>query len=113
MRYTLILNSQQLLPNCLPKIVFQDIIQILVLKRLNSFTQFKYIEVRLGNTDISGYPEEQLTEYDNPMVGCTTDGIEENTHLFNLPEPMSGRYLTNHQTYQPHYLGVDEVHVFK
>ena len=74
---------------------------------------FKSMELRIGNTDISGSSQVRFGE-ENPLVGCQPLGGGITTswvHTFNLAEAVAGRYLTL-QPVSGTYLMVDEISVY-
>ena len=83
-----------------------------VLKAFNGhkplFTNF---EMRIGNVDKS---QSKVVKFwdENKLVACR-DGIRSNEILevFNMEEPISGRYLTL-QTYNAVWMIMDEINVF-
>ena len=81
------------------------------MKRTQQYVVFEKIELRIGLVDVSASGQVKLGD-DNLYVGCNGAGNHDRDHLFNLKEPVSGRYLTV-QILASNWLSLDEIYAFK
>ena len=73
------------------------------------WNQFHFVEVRIGNTDMTGTGNTQMME--NHVAGNSGAASSPSEYVYVVEPPLDGRYLTLQNVEGVNYLSVDEIYM--